>query len=124
MIKSNRRFIIDFHVYDEDLFKRVIKDLYFNSKELGNSYGPVVLTCFINDLKVEMYIIKEWGWEVEGGFLDEYIDVRVVKLYDDYYKGALKRVWTDAINEEHLLLCYPYIFTLVSTKNCGRLYKV
>ena len=101
-----------FSVYDEDLFKRIIHDLYFISQDVKNNYGPVVLRC-CNGLKVEIDNTIEWGWEVDGGFIDDYIDVRLVKLYDEEYLHStcnLKMVWTDAFDERHLLFCYPDIF--------------
>jgi len=104
--------IMDFYVFKEDLFKDMIRDLYFISKDVRNDYGSVVLRCS-NGLKAVMDNKQEWGWEVDGGFIDEYIDVRIVKLYDEDDLQStcdLKKVWTDAFNEKHLLSCYPNIF--------------
>ena len=104
--------IMDFYVNDEVLFEHIIHDLYFISQDLENNYGPVVLRCS-NGLKVEMDNKQEWGWEVDGGYIYDYIDVRIVKLYDEddlHSTCNLKKVWTDAFNEKHLLFCYPNIF--------------
>lgn len=100
---------MDFCVYDEDLFKRIIHDLYFISQDVRNDYGSVVLRCS-NELKAVMDNTQVYGWWEED---DTLYDVRIVKLYDEDYLHStcdLKMVWTDAFNEEQLLFCYPDIF--------------
>lgn len=101
---------MNFWVFNVDLFKRMIKGLY-----LENGHDPVSL-IWSGDLKAEMYNTTEYGWVFgDGDVLEDWIDVRVVKLYD-YKKGTLKRVWTNAFNEEHLLFCYPDIFSEIDRK--------
>lgn len=100
---------MNFWVFNVDLFKRMIKGLY-----LENGHDPVSLILSGN-LKVEMYNTKySWGFDDDDVLVDD-MNLRVVKLYA-YKKGTLIRVWTDAFNEEHLLLCYQDIFSEIDRK--------